>query len=171
MVKPTNRSSFTSTVWGGAGKGRHTTNAAMWGGPNVNIKEGSKVQFRDGDTVWDVMRVFNDGALHLTSVAGGRKMTRKVAPSSQSWANLRMVDGRRFASNDTEPKPKQGGGPGKTLEVGNVVVLEGSKVKWTVESILRDGAVRLYTMQGEKISYATVGPKSRYWELMLQVSA
>lgn len=171
-VRPTTRSSFTSTVWNSPAKATHSVNSARFGGPNVNISEGSKVQFGDGDSIWDVVRVFEDGTLFLSTVSFGRKITRRVPPSSSSWTNLWMVDGKRLKSLSAkvqEDKPR-GGGPNRTIDPGNVVTLGVSKARWTVMSVLRDGSLLLQTYNGEKLLSTTVGPKSTYWNSIYPVN-
>lgn len=165
MVRPTTRSSFTSTIWNSPRKALRSTNSAKFGGPNVNLTEGSKVRFNDGAITWNIDRIFEDGTLHLSAMSSGVKRTRTVAPSSPSWTNLWMVDGKRVGLGETvtaPPKPT-GGGPDKTLDPGNVVIIGNSTVRWTVESVLRDGTVKLYTVHGDKLTYTSVGPMSKYW--------
>lgn len=173
-VRPTTRSSFTSTIWNSPARARHSTNAAKFGGPNVNISEGSKVQFGDGDLVWDVVRVFEDGTLFLSAVSSGSKRTRRVPPSSSSWTNLWMVDGKRLRNlGDTKQKAEKprGGGPNRTIDVGNVVTLGSNRVRWSVQSVLRDGSLVLQTYNGEKLVTTTVGPRSKMWNSIYTVNA
>ena len=172
-VTPTTRSTFASTIWNSPAKAQHTTNAAKFGGPNINISEGSKVQFGEGSLVWDVVRVFEDGTLYLMAVSSGVKRTRRVPPTSPSWTNLWMVDGKSVRLGESTPKPQKarGGGPKRTLDPGNVILLGNTKVRWTVESVLRDGTVKLYTSNGDKLVYTTVGPTSKFWNSMYTVAA
>lgn len=170
-VQPTSRSTFASTIWNSPAKARHSTNAAKFGGPNVNINEGSKVQFGDGDTVWDVARVFEDGTLFLTANSSGRKMTRRIPPSSPSWSNLWIVDGRRLPSvksKTQETRPK-GGGPNRNIHPGNVVTLGTSLVRWSVVTVARDGSLGLQAYNGERLLSATVGPLSKLWNSIYPV--
>ena len=173
-VQPTTKSSFTSTVWNSAAKAAQSTNAAKFGGPNVSIKQGSKVQFGDSTSIWDVARVFADGTLFLTTVSSGVKRTRRVPPSSPSWTNLWMVDGRRLRRLGADlkaPEAKKGGGPNRNIDPGNVVTLGLSQVRWTVESVLRDGSLLLQTFNGSEITHATVGPTSKLWNSIYTVNS
>lgn len=171
-VIPTTRSSYTSTIWNSPARGSHSVNSAKFGGPNITIYEGSKVQFGSGRLVWDVARVFEDGTMYLTSVSAGVKRSRTVKPGSSSWTNLWMVDGKR-SSRDTEEGRKSmlGGGPNRNLDPGNVITIGNARVRWTVDSVLRDGTVSLRTMSGDKVLRATVGPRSIYWHLMFTVNS
>lgn len=171
-VRPTTRSTFASTIWNSPAKARHSTNAAKFGGPNVNISEGSKVQFGDGDLVWDVIRVFEDGTLYLSAVSSGVRRTRRVPPTSPSWTNLWMVDGKRIrglGEKNNNPAPR-GGGPNRTIDPGNVVTLGTSRVRWSVQSVLRDGTLVLVTFNGEKLVRTEVGPKSKFWNSIYTVT-
>ena len=171
MIQPTSRSSFTSTQWNTAGKAKHSTNAAKYGGPNVNISEGSKVQFGDGTVVWDVVRVFADGTLFLSAMSSGVKRTRKVPPESKSWSNLWMVDGKRTsAGRQNQQERPRGGGPERTIDPGQVVTLGTSKVRWVVRSVLRDGTLELASYNGENVVATSVGPKSKFWNSIYPVS-
>lgn len=164
-VRPTTRSSFTSTIWNSPRKALRSVDGAKFGGPNVNLVEGAKVKFNDGSVTWTIDRIFDDGTLHLSAMSSGVKRTRKIPPSSPSWTNLWLVDGKRVGLGDTvaaPPKPA-GGGPNRTLDPGNIVIIGNSTVRWTVESVLRDGTVKLYTVQGDKLTYMSVGPMSKYW--------
>lgn len=168
MIQPTTRSTFTSTIWNSAAKATRTVNSAKFGGPNKNISVGSKVKFGEGDLEWDVLKIFEDGTLHLSAVTSGKRITRKVPPTSPSWTNLWMVDGKGINVNDrptTDQRPR-GGGPNRTLGVGNVILLGKSSVRWTVESVYRDGTVRLKSFSGDRLVTTEVGPKSPYWKLM-----
>ena len=173
-VIPTTRSAFTSTVWNSPGKATQSTNAAKFGGPNVNISQGSKVQFGDGTSIWDVMRVFDDGTLYLSTVSGGNRITRRVPPSSPSWTNLWMVDGRRLrrlGANLKAPEAKVGGGPNRNVDPGNVVSLGLYNVRWTVETVLRDGTLKLYSFNGDRIIRTDVGPMSKFWNSIYTVNS
>lgn len=172
MVQPVTRSTFTSTVWNSPAKARRTVQGGVFGGPNIKISEGSKVKFGDGNVIWDVLRVFADGTLHLSAVSSGRRITRKVPPTSNSWSNLWMVDNRGVRIDDSPLKPQvpNGGGPNRTLGVGNVVVIGNSSVRWTVESVLKDGTVTLKAFNGKNLVSTEVGPKSRFWEQMYSVN-
>lgn len=163
-VNPTTRSSFTSTIWNSPRRATHSTNGAKFGGPNVNISEGSKIQFGDGDLVWDVARIFEDGTLYLTAVSSGQRRTRRVPPSSSSWTNLWIVDGKKVGLNSTEaPKTPRGGGPNRNIDPGNVVIIGRSKIRWTVRSVLRDGTLVMYTAKDGKVTSLNVGPQSKFW--------
>lgn len=173
-VQPTTRSSFTSTIWNSAAKATHSINPVKFGGPNVNIREGSKVQFGDGRAVWDVVRVFEDGTLFLTTVSAGTKRTRRVPPSSASWTNLWIVDGRKLRVPGSEiqaPSTPMGGGPNRTIDPGNVVTLGMSPVRWVVKSVARDGTLMLETFNGDKIVTTTVGPQSKLWNSIYALNA
>ena len=172
MVAPVSRSTFTSTVWNSPARARRTVNGAKFGGPNINLKEGMKVQFTDGSLIWDILRIFEDGTLHLSAVSSGRRTSRKVSPSSSSWENLWVVDNRgvKRDSSPLTPQVPRGGGPNRTLGVGNVVVLGRSSVRWTVETVLKNGAVRLRAFNGSNTVTTEVGPKSRFWEEMYTVN-
>ena len=152
-VVPTTRSSFTSTIWGGAARGRHSVNAAKFGGPNVKITEGSKVQFTTGKSVWDVVRVFNDGTIYLVSTSGGERKTRMVEPEDPSWHNLWIVDRRRFSNSpllaDVEAV---GGGPNRDLRPGTVIIVGDSQLRWVVQSVLRDSSVIIQTYKSDTVS-------------------
>lgn len=138
----------------------------------MNLSEGSKVRFNDGTVTWTIDRIFADGTLHLSAVSSGQRRTRKVPPTSSSWTNLWMVDGKRVGLGETAAAPStpRGGGPNRTIDPGNIVLLGNSTVRWTVESVLRDGTVILYTLQGEKITRITVSPLSRYWNSLYAVN-
>lgn len=172
-VLPTAKSTFTSTVWNSPGRANHSTNAAKFGGPNVAISEGSKVQFGDGDNIWDVARVFNDGTLYLVTTTTGRRITRRIPPSDPSWTNLWMVDGKRFRtlseSNPTPPKVI-GGGPDRNLDPGNVILVGASRVRWVVDTVDKDGTVHLVTVQEGKTTYMSIDKGSRFWNSMYPVS-
>ena len=172
-VIPTTRSSFTSTVWNSPGKAAHSTNAAKFGGPNVNIKEGSKIQLGDGDLIWDVARVFEDGTLFLTTTSSGMRLTRRIPPDNPSWSNIWMVDEKVFRNKGDQAARETrrlGGGPNRNLQPGNVVVIGTSQVRWTVQSLLRDGTVVLITVQNEELTSTKIGPTSRLWNSMYPVS-
>lgn len=172
-VIPTSRSSFSSTIWNSPGKARRSINSAKFGGPNVAIKEGSKVQFGDGDLVWDVARVFDDGTLYLVSVSSGVRRTRKVPPGSKSWTNLWMVDGKHFTAgnqdNQVTKEKKRGGGPNRTIDPGNVVTVGNSRVRWIVVSVARDGTLTLRSYSGDNVASMQVGPKSKNWNSIYTV--
>lgn len=172
MVQPVSRSTFTSTVWNSPAKAKRTVNAAKYGGPNIKLREGMKVQFSDGTLIWDILRIFADGTLHLSAVSSGRRITRKVSPSSSSWENLWVVDNRgvRQDTSPITPQVPKGGGPNRTLGVGNVVVLGKSSVRWTVEYVKKDGTVVLKAFNGKNLVSTEVGPKSRFWEQMYSVN-
>lgn len=172
-VQPTTRSTFASTIWNSPGKAMHSTNAAKFGGPNVKITEGSKVQFGSGDLIWDVVRIFEDGTMHLSTVSSGQKRTMKVPPSSKSWTNLWMVDGRRLRNlGDIKQvqEKSRGGGPNRNIEPGEVVTLGNSSVRWVVQSILRDGTLNLQTFNGQKVTNSVVGPRSKFWNSIYSIS-
>ena len=172
-VQPTSRSSFTSTVWNSPGKATHSTNAARFGGPNVNISEGSKIQIGDGDLIWDVARVFDDGTLFLATTSSGRRLTRRIPPDNESWSNIWMVDEKVFRSHGDQlarETKRLGGGPNRNLQPGNVVVLGNSQIRWTVQSLKRDGTVTLITVQDEELTTAVIGPRSALWNSMYPVS-
>lgn len=173
-VVPTTRSSFTSTVWNSPGRATHSTQAAKFGGPNVRISEGSKVQFSSGSVVWDVARVFEDGTLYLTTMSSGRRMTRRIEPHDKAWTNLWMVDGKRLrqlGQTTQAPESPVGGGPNRNIDPGNMVTLGLSQVRWTVDSVLRDGTLRLSTFNGEDLVHTEVGPKSKFWNSIYTVSS
>lgn len=172
-VIPTTRSSFTSTVWNSPSRATHSTNGAKFGGPNVRISEGSKVQFSSGTVVWDVARVFEDGTLYLTATSSGRRMTRTVGPHDKAWTNLWMVDGKRLRTlgqTTQAPDAPIGGGPNRNIQPGNVVTLGLTQVRWTVESVLRDGTLKLSAYNGERLIHSEVGPKSKFWNSIYSVS-
>lgn len=173
-VLPNTKSAFTSTVWNSPARATQSTNAAKFGGPNVNINQGSKVQFSGGLTIWDVVRVFEDGTLYLAAVTGGERITRRITPTSPSWTNLWIVDGRRLRTPGTSlkaPKDRVGGGPNRNVDVGNVVTLGLSGIRWTVESVKSDGAIVLQTFNGKKISSMEVGPMSPMWNSIYIVNS
>lgn len=170
-VQPTTRSTYTSTLWNSPARATHSTNAAKFGGPNAVIREGAKVKFNSGSVIWDVARVFEDGTLLLTSVAAGVKRSRRVTPASSSWTNLWMVDGKRVSRQMEEGAVPLGGGPNRNLDPGNVVTVGTSRIRWTVESVLRDGTVTLRTSNADKILRSTISPKSSMWYSMYLVNA
>lgn len=173
-VIPNNKSAYTSTIWNSAGRGNHSVNVQKMGGPNVNIAEGSKVQFSEGDTIWDVVRIFDDGTLYLSSVASGSKISRRVPPSSPSWTNLWMVDGRRLrtlGATTAAPESPIGGGPNRNVDPGNVVTLGASDVRWSVSQVKRDGTLILVTYNGVRLVEAEVGPMSKLWNSVYTVNA
>ena len=173
-VTPTTRSSFTSTVWNSPGKATHSVNGAKFGGPNVRIMEGSKIQFSSGSLVWDVARVFEDGTLYLTTVSSGRRMTRRVEPHDKAWTDLWMVDGKRLRTLGQTTQAREaptGGGPNRNIQPGNMVTLGLSQIRWTVNSILRDGTLQLIAYTGERLTQTEVGPKSKFWNSIYSVSS
>ena len=167
MPTPSNPSAYSSTIWNKPAKAYHSVNAPLFGGPNVNIKEGSKVQFADGQVVWDVARVFNDGTLYLVATTSGTRITRKIPPTSTSWTNILMVDSRRFKQNEvkiTDQKAPIGGGPGRNIDPGNIISLGNSKVKWVVDEVRVDGTLVVQSFSGDKVTRAEIGPASKYWD-------
>lgn len=172
MIIPTTKSSFTSTIWNSPAKASRSISGSKFGGPNINISVGSKVQFGDGNLIWDVARIYEDGTLHLTAVSSGRRITRKVPPSSASWTNLWMVDGKSVRKENTGGQSQllKGGGPNRNFGPGNVLHIGNSRIRWTVISVYRDGTVKLQAMSGDKVVTTNVGPKSKFWNSMYSVN-
>lgn len=173
-VQPNNRSAYTSTLWNSAAKASHSVNAAKYGGPSVNISEGSKIQFSEGEAVWDVVRVFADGTLYLATVSSGSRITRKIPPTSPSWTNLWMVDGKRLrtpGATVAAPASPAGGGPNRNIDPGNVVTLGASDVRWSVYEVKRDGTIVVQTFNGERVVTAEVGPMSKLWNSIYTVNS
>lgn len=163
-VQPTSRPSFTSTVWQSPSRASASVNAAKFGGPSVKIVVGSKVQFVEGYTVWDVSRIFGDGTLYLSTMTGGRRLTRQVEPSDPSWKNIRSVDGRVLRSTPSSSKPPvRGGGPNGNITIGTSVLVGSSNVRWVVQDVKRDKSLVLSALIGDTIKTMTIGPLSRLW--------
>ena len=50
-------------------------------------------------------------------------------------------------------------------------VLGLSNVRWTVETVLRDGTLKLYSFNGDRIIRTDVGPMSKFWNSIYTVNS